>query len=860
MSCCASVSQPLFLTSGIYFMHNQARFIAIEAMRRKYSHIAFDSYVVDSVESMSLFNQTVTWTRFVVEKECHIVVSISASTAPTMLSVAALYPNVTFVVTTDAAVRRTPLPNVATFFGRIDQPFYLSGMAAAAVAGPKGCIGFVSSQQFSSSRLSVNAFALGVQAIYPNVPVHVITLGAWGWEDGEAKAAELLHTKKGCKVLAYRANTRTTALYADAQKDVYSCGYSSDVRSFVGDSVLVSALTNFDVMYTNLLDEYVNDNVTYGFRYYTMAQGGASLSGINEVVPGWAVARIVQETEKMTSLGWDVFCRTLTDNRNVTRFQGPGCPTDPFLMDNTTYWVKGIVSHPTIRLPNSCPLGSIARYVSEPNISIVCDLCPPNYHSSIAGTPCEPCEEGAWSPEGSSQCWVVEGPNYGLIIGIIAAGVVLIGVPVAWKLTANHRHVNKLLSNENMATDLAESIAEMNFDQISYIYDVQNPTRVQSAFIKIIENLKHLRKFIPANVLTTDSDDDDNLEDEHGHIVEQEQQPAHITLGEIPTLAGSGCSSLPKNSGKETLSASGHSSDAVTFVGKKKHQQLDHMLTAIKVVILAIRLFPRTILSSNADHYLEIHSESLETLMEVAKRHRGVPVQYFADSIVLSYNAVKRCGAKGYHALSTAKDLFSALDPTVCGCVAGASTGYAWCGYVGSQAMRAFAVYGSCWDEALLLKQLYKDDHRKQQGHSNADSHVCHATGSLYSECMGDFVFVAKDIVFFSRSVDDNNPNGSVLIFSIRINRTAAAAKSGNTVNADEEWMYVMENDDARHELNEAMFSLVQLSGSGGTGKAESFVAKYKDSEMKSEVTMCDIATRALQKFKGDQVLQSYYQ
>lgn len=259
---CVGLSGPIS-DLGYNFMHNLGRREAVSSLQSRYPALTFDSVIADSLNSLNETEQGKVWDNFVLNKNCSIVVSNSI--VPSTLAAATRHPTVQFVITTDV-VRNSTRPNVKFVFGRLYQASYLAGIVAASATTKGGCIGFVASQRFSTVRLMVNALALGARTVDPNISVHVIPLDRWLWEEGAKKAAELLHLRAGCKILAYRENSMSTALYAQEriQQGVKVVGYASNVRDFVGDSVLISVMLTFDVIYERILSDYV---LQEGFRW-----------------------------------------------------------------------------------------------------------------------------------------------------------------------------------------------------------------------------------------------------------------------------------------------------------------------------------------------------------------------------------------------------------------------------------------------------------------------------------------------------------------------------------------------------------------------------------------------------------------
>jgi len=74
----------------------------------------------------------------------------------------------------------------------------------------------------------------------------------------------------------------------------------------------------------------------------------------------------------------------------------------------------------------------------------------------------------------------------------------------------NSRRLAKLLNDDKVALELAESVASMDFEAVSYLDDIHSPTRIQSAFIKIVSVLKMLRPYLPQHLLAKQIDNEED--------------------------------------------------------------------------------------------------------------------------------------------------------------------------------------------------------------------------------------------------------------------------------------------------------------------------------------------------------------
>jgi len=98
----------------------------------------------------------------------------------------------------------------------------------------------------------------------------------------------------------------------------------------------------------------------------------------------------------------------------------------------------------------------------------------------------------------------------GIVLGLVGGVLVLGAAQYLWKYTENSRRLAKLLNNDKVATELAESVASMDFEAVSYLDEIKEPTRIQSAFIKIVSVLKLLRPYLPQHLLAKQIDNEDD--------------------------------------------------------------------------------------------------------------------------------------------------------------------------------------------------------------------------------------------------------------------------------------------------------------------------------------------------------------
>ena len=115
------------------------------------------------------------------------------------------------------------------------QPRYLSGLVAVSMA-EGNVIGYVAAFPIPAVIRGINAFTLGVREANPDAEVRVVWTNTWFGPPEEKEATEAL-LDQGADIIAQHQDT-TEPQKATAERGGTSIGYNSDMRAFVGDSVL----------------------------------------------------------------------------------------------------------------------------------------------------------------------------------------------------------------------------------------------------------------------------------------------------------------------------------------------------------------------------------------------------------------------------------------------------------------------------------------------------------------------------------------------------------------------------------------------------------------------------------------------
>ena len=235
--------------------------------------------------------------------------------------------------------------NFNNYFGRIYEARYLAGIAAGMKAKQLGVplLGFVAAKDVSMSEVTggINAWALGIQSVYPEAKVLVKVTGDWYNPDAEGKAAQAL-IDAGCVVLGQHCDSDTTQTTAQ-KAGIFGCGYNSDMTPNAPKAHLCAPIWNWGVYYTQAVQKAIEGKWTPTNYYEGMNVGLVDVSPINEAVAAPSTAAAVAAAKaKIADGSLFVFTGPIIDNRG-NQIIGAGAKlTDQQITGGINYYIKGV--------------------------------------------------------------------------------------------------------------------------------------------------------------------------------------------------------------------------------------------------------------------------------------------------------------------------------------------------------------------------------------------------------------------------------------------------------------------------------------------------------------------------------------
>ncbi len=185
--------------------------------------------------------------------------------------------------------------NVGTYFGRMYQARYLTGLVAGSMT-KTGKIGYVAAHPIPEVIRGINAFALGVKKVNPDAKVYVVWTGAW-YDPARSKEAALSLIDQGCDVIAQHQDSPAPQQAAQ-EKGVYSIGYHSNMYKFAPKSHLTAAIWNWSVIYSYVVEQVMKGRWKSEEIWWGIDKGVVDIAPFNPIVPNKVKELVLAEKSK----------------------------------------------------------------------------------------------------------------------------------------------------------------------------------------------------------------------------------------------------------------------------------------------------------------------------------------------------------------------------------------------------------------------------------------------------------------------------------------------------------------------------------------------------------------------------------
>ncbi len=228
--------------------------------------------------------------------------------------------------------------NMGTYFGRMYQARYLSGMVAGAMT-KANTLGYVAAFPIPEVIRGINAFTLGARAVNPEATVRVVWTKTWYDPATEKEAAKSL-LDVGADVIAQHQDSPGPQEAAQ-EKGVYSIGYNSDMSEFAPKAHLTAPIWNWGPFYVETVRQVLDGSWESASVWPGLAEGIVDLSPISDVVPQQVRDRVLAKKAAIIG-GEEVFTGPINDQSGAEKVGAGTAMTDEELL-GMTWFVQGVI-------------------------------------------------------------------------------------------------------------------------------------------------------------------------------------------------------------------------------------------------------------------------------------------------------------------------------------------------------------------------------------------------------------------------------------------------------------------------------------------------------------------------------------
>ncbi len=232
--------------------------------------------------------------------------------------------------------------NLSTFFGRVYQMRFLSGLAAG-LRTETNEIGYVAAFPISEVNRGINAFTLGVRTVNPDAQVFVEWSNSWTGDEENVAATEKLMDEHSIDVLAMHMDS-TEPLAVAEERGIWTVGYNIDNSEMYPDSFLTAPVWDWEKFYTPRILECLQGKFQ-GIHYWEGVETGiVALAPLTDNVKEGTAEVIEEYRKKLESGTFDVFYGPITDRDGNLRVAEGENMSDDAMLNEFDWYVEGVVT------------------------------------------------------------------------------------------------------------------------------------------------------------------------------------------------------------------------------------------------------------------------------------------------------------------------------------------------------------------------------------------------------------------------------------------------------------------------------------------------------------------------------------
>jgi len=228
--------------------------------------------------------------------------------------------------------------NLGTYFGRMYQMRYLSGI----VAGMKTKthkLGYVAAFELPEVVRGINAFTLGAQSVDPSVIVKVKWTHTWYDPATEKEAAKAL-ISEGVDVVAQHQDS-AGAQQAAEEAGIFSIGYDSDMKDKAPNAYMTAPVWNWGPYYVKEVKAIMAGTWKSEQYWGSVTDGIVGLAPLTKNAPVGAQAAIDKAKAEIESGKQKIFVGPIKDQTGAIKVPAGSAMSDKDML-NFDWFVKGV--------------------------------------------------------------------------------------------------------------------------------------------------------------------------------------------------------------------------------------------------------------------------------------------------------------------------------------------------------------------------------------------------------------------------------------------------------------------------------------------------------------------------------------
>lgn len=272
-----------------------------------------------------------------IENGCKIIICNSFGYGEWELQCAKKHPEVHFFHATGVE----QADNLATYFGRIYQMRYLSGIVAG-LQTETNEIGYVAAHSIAEVNRGINAFTLGARLVNPEATVHVKWSESWTGEKENEEATTELLKEHNIDVLAIHTDASSPLEIAE-KKGIWTIGYNVDNSKRFPKTYLTAPIWNWEHFYEPRILECLQGKFQ-GIHYWEGVETGiVDLAPLTKNVKPGIAEKVEEERSRLKNGSFDVFYGPIRDNTGKIRVKEGQSMTDDAMLNDFFWFVEGVV-------------------------------------------------------------------------------------------------------------------------------------------------------------------------------------------------------------------------------------------------------------------------------------------------------------------------------------------------------------------------------------------------------------------------------------------------------------------------------------------------------------------------------------